>query len=203
MTSRFIIDATKPYLDYLDKEMTIQGVLSAFCMLVTAGVLDRVIAADASKRTNVIIELQTSALAYLAAAITALVLAAWFFYWQRADLAEVHGDLSRATTRETLNLKIPKDSYSVEQAIDKGDSWKLWHPYKWGLALLAVSVTEFALAIVKAEWRSWLPDSWDLRTLWWILPPFVLGFLLYRRLTRDERGASNSEQDPQDESSAD
>jgi hypothetical protein len=30
----------KPYLGYLDKEMTIQGILSAFCMAVMGLVLD-------------------------------------------------------------------------------------------------------------------------------------------------------------------
>lgn len=39
------------YLEYLDKEMTIMGILSTFCVAVVALVLDRVGSADLSKQT--------------------------------------------------------------------------------------------------------------------------------------------------------
>jgi len=36
----------KPYLDYLDKEMTIQGVFSAFAVAIIGLVLDKVLGTD-------------------------------------------------------------------------------------------------------------------------------------------------------------
>ncbi len=39
------------YLQYLDKEMTIMGILSTFCVAVVALVLDRVGSTDSSKQT--------------------------------------------------------------------------------------------------------------------------------------------------------
>jgi len=43
MADPSVSDVAKPYLDYLDKEMTIEGILSAFCVAVGGVAFDRVL----------------------------------------------------------------------------------------------------------------------------------------------------------------
>jgi hypothetical protein len=164
-------DATKPYLEYLDKEMTIQGILSAFCVTASAAGLDRVLGADKNKANELITALQKHAQPYVIAAVIALVWAGWLFYLQRSALALLHGKISLAATREMQKSQIRNDSYSIEEALEVSDSWTLWNRYKWGLTLLAVSATECGLALIFAELN--LPA----RAEHWLyaIAPFVFG----------------------------
>jgi len=80
-----LADSNKPFLDYLDKEMTIQGILSAFCVAAAGVVFDRILGPrDASP---FILHLQQVAHIFVLAAGAGLLLAAVFFYLQRSGLA--------------------------------------------------------------------------------------------------------------------
>lgn len=168
-------EATKPYLVYLDKEMTIQGILSTFCVAASAAALDRVLAAEHNTTSDFIKNLQTSAFPYFISAIIALLGAGFLFYSQRSMLAWLHGQISLAVTREMRHIPIPSESYCVKEGLDVGDSWTFWNRYKWGLILLVVSALECALALVTAESgsrvASWLVCHWLVS-----LVPFLFGF---------------------------
>jgi hypothetical protein len=148
MADPSIADAAKPYLDYLDKEMTIEGILSAFCVAVGAVVFDRVLGAQAETASNLVKALQEFSYPYVLAAIIGLLTAALFFYLQRSTLAWLYGQLSLAVTREMAHGTAQTDSSSFIEGLDTGDSWSLWNRYKFGWSFLAVTAAEALLALL-------------------------------------------------------
>ncbi len=153
-------EATKPYLDYLEREMTIQGILSTFCIVASAAALDRVLAVEPDKASQFVLKLQAVACPYFACAILALVSTAWFFYWQRSELAWLNGQIGLAVLREGRGLAVPKDGWTMDELIEQADSWSIWNPYKCGLTLLAVSAAEIALVFVVAAFGTTSPSHW-------------------------------------------
>ena len=141
------INATKPYLDYLEKEMLIQGILSAFCVVAAAGVFDRAINTGAGP-SAFLRNLQANGTAYLIAGSVALLGAAVMFYLQRSDLAEFYGQITLSTLRLFRDMTIPEDSYNLPECVSRADSWTLWNRYKMGLAFLVLAGAEFGLALV-------------------------------------------------------
>src|SRR5580658_5701707 len=73
----------KPYLDYLDKEMTLLGVLSTFCVGFASIVLDRIVI-NLDKVTFFKTLWEEHITSVLAGSVL-LLLAAWIFYKQRSD----------------------------------------------------------------------------------------------------------------------
>jgi hypothetical protein len=141
-------EAAKPYLDYLDKEMTIQGILSAFCIAAAAAIFDRILAADS--RSALIQQLQNGGRPFVLGAVTALIVAASFFYLQRSRLAWLHGQISFAATCEMQNLVIPSDTNSLMEGLSIGNSWSLWNCYKFGMSFLALTAVEASCGIYRA-----------------------------------------------------
>jgi hypothetical protein len=78
----------KPYLDYLDKEMTIMGVLSTFCLAVPALFFERIIAAnEKSIGHDFLNRLVSMGSIYMITASVLMLFAAMYFYKQRSLLA--------------------------------------------------------------------------------------------------------------------
>ena len=153
MNEAGIDEATKIYLDYLDKEMTIQGILSAFCVTAAAVVFDRILGVDAKSASVLIASLQQKSAIYIFAAVTSLVLAALFFYLQRSKLAWLHGQISFAVAHEMRGMNVPDDTNTVAGGLAIGNSWSLWNCYKSGMSWLAATAAEAALAVVSAQER--------------------------------------------------
>ena len=63
--------STGPYLDYLDKEMTIQGILSAFCVAVGAAAFDRILGVKKADASGLVANLQYFSAPFVLAAIIA------------------------------------------------------------------------------------------------------------------------------------
>jgi len=166
MSDSTVADAMQPYLDYLDKEMTIQGILSAFCVAAAALVFDRILGADQVNASPLIKCLQGARFPFVIGAILGLILAALLFYLQRSDLAWLHGQISFAVTHEMQHLPIPTDTSTLADALTVGNSWSLWNCYKAGMSFLAVTAAELALALS--------PSKQLQSERWWIaLIPFV------------------------------
>ena len=103
MATPSIADAAKPYLDYLDKEMTIEGILSAFCVAVGAAAFDRVLGAKSDTASSLVKALQDFSYPYVLAAIIGLMsLHCSFIYnglfWRGSMDKSVSGSLARCTT---------------------------------------------------------------------------------------------------------
>ena len=156
MAESSIADSAKPYLDYLDKEMTIEGILSAFCVAVGAVVFDRILGAKGDSASGLVAALQYFSYPYVLAAIVGLMAAALFFYLQRSALAWRYGELSlviaelMVSRTDEDNTTVFMDSLEVSRS--------LWNRYKFGWSFLAVTAVEVLFALFFAIKRWSLPD---------------------------------------------
>jgi hypothetical protein len=129
----------QPYLDYLDKEMTIMGILSAFAVAVAAGILVTVI----GKESPIANQLWSSSESFILAGSTLCLMASGFFYKERSLLAEYYGKLSYIQTD-------PDDSSyrnELTVALNGAVSSSTWWPYCCGFTLLFAGFTEYLTGI--------------------------------------------------------
>jgi len=142
------------YLDYLDKEMTIMGVLSAFCALVPALTLDRV--GSASGSGTLFYQLWHCERWYVIVGSTSLLLAAAVFYRQRSWLAWFYGQISLSM------LQVYGDGPDTKQWLKDADSWATWIPYRAAFWLTGLGFVEYGAALVGLPYLRrgallWLP----------------------------------------------
>jgi hypothetical protein len=94
-----IEEKTKIYLEYLDKEMTIMGLLSTFALVALGATLNGVLGAE-SYRQNVLRSVWEKGHWNVIAGSIWMLLAALGFYFQRSRLALCYHDaLGLLTTR--------------------------------------------------------------------------------------------------------
>ena len=96
----------EPYLEYLDKEMTIMGILTAFAGGVPSLVLDRTAGASTSSPFSALWEVERP---LILCGSLALFLAALYFYRQRSLLAYYYGQLALSTTPAAYRDKDPAE----------------------------------------------------------------------------------------------
>jgi uncharacterized protein len=129
---------TKRYVEYLDKEMTIMGILSAVCVAAPAGILSAVLAKDSS----VGILFWSACQFFIVAGSSLCVLAAFFFYKERSQLAWYYGQICLAellTDKAAISAKL-------REWLREADSWETWLPYCWGFTFLVAGFSEYLLA---------------------------------------------------------
>jgi hypothetical protein len=130
----------KPYLDYLDKEMTIMGILSAFSIAAPAAVLGTLL----SKDSGVSAQIWAGQQAFIAAGSALCAVAAFLFYKQRSLLAWYYGQLSLT---EALGGQVIAVYEEVKEYLLMADSWQTWLSYCLGFTLLGAGFIEYLLAI--------------------------------------------------------
>lgn len=142
------------YLNYLDKEMTIMGILSTFCVLVSGGVLDRITGTE-----NEFFKLVwTSGSPYVILGSLFALLAALFFYLQRSLLAWYYGQISLCIAKNNeaginKNRKDKnQDEYSLEDWYADADSWPTWFRYNAAFGFLMLAFLEYGLAIISNKY---------------------------------------------------
>jgi len=129
-----LADKTSKYLDYLDKEMTIMGILSTFCIAAVALVLDRIGSADLEKKTLFALLWRDQRLFVLLGS-SCVALAAALFYQQRSALAWFYGQISLSIESPSINGIETDDWYK------DADSWATWTPYQSAFTALTVGIT--------------------------------------------------------------
>jgi hypothetical protein len=149
LDEKTIAEMVKFYIDYLDKEMTIQGVLSVFCVDAAGLFGEKILGAP--EKTTVLGELQALSYWYVVATIIALILAAFLFYAQRSWLALLLGQISLAVSRLADNRQKNPDEFSAFQWMDDADSWRTWDRYLAGLACLTLAGFECLLALIAVQ----------------------------------------------------
>lgn len=130
---------SKPYLDYLDKEMTIMGILSAFSVAALGGVFTILTKDDPLAPT-----LWSGGSVFLVSGSAFCLLAALLFYKQRSWLARFYGEISLVQSRGGAE-KILNES--LEYWFKKTDSWVTWLPYCCAFTFLSTGFIEYLLAI--------------------------------------------------------
>jgi hypothetical protein len=145
-------DPTGNYCEYLDKEMTIMGLLSAFSVAVPAAVLDRAGGAKPGDN-NVLLAIWSNEKLLLTAGSTAFFLAALAFYLQRSHLAFCYGQLRFSqTTARYPNL-------TEKNLLRDADSWATWRAYRVGFILLPLGFLLYGVMLLhepkaSSEWQA-------------------------------------------------
>ena len=129
----------KPYLDYLELEMTIMGILSAFCVGAVGLIAKQALPVATSGR---LFYSGRPDLYFISSGLALLLAAAGFFYWQRSMLAWHFGQLSLWATDKTTS------GDTLEQLLQQSDTWSGWIPYQVGLVLTAGGFVEFACILL-------------------------------------------------------
>jgi hypothetical protein len=140
------------YLNYLGKEMTIMGILSAFAVIAPSVILDRTFGAS-SLTGGASLWSSQSGLILLASA--AMFVAALSFYRQRSDLAFYYSMIAISLTSSAY--KTPTTAKFVRHS----DRWSAWRNYFTGFGFLALAFAWYGLAVVAYErWWTLAGNRW-------------------------------------------
>jgi hypothetical protein len=129
----------QPYLDYLDKEMTIMGILSAFAVAAPAGILVTSIGKDSAIAN----QLWSSAEVFILAGSTLCLMASGFFYKERSLLAAYFGKISFLQT----DTHDPRYRKELKEWLDQANSFATWWPYCCAFTLLFAGFAEYLAGI--------------------------------------------------------
>lgn len=142
---------SQKYLEYLDKEMTIMGILSAVCVAAPAGILNLVLQNNSYAKSL----LWDPCKFFIVLGSVLCVLSAMLFYKERSLLAWYYGQicLTEAMTNEQTAPS------KLREWLRDADSWETWLPYSWGFTSLVGGFAEYILALffvlVPSHWL-WL-----------------------------------------------
>lgn len=136
----------KGYVDYLDKEMTIMGILSTFCIVSLGFVAEKLIFPD--KDSNTAFWENVTFLCFLG--LGGFLSAGWCFYRQRSLLAWYFGQISLYKARG--------DEEKVKSLLTDSDAWSNWTWYQGGFGGLFLAF--FSLGCVS------LSDVWPFIVHW-------------------------------------
>jgi hypothetical protein len=132
MTETF--DGTKAYLEYLDKEMTIMGILSTFCVAAATLLIDRV---GSAEHNSFFGGLAKSHIVQVLIGSGFLMLAGLYFYLQRSNLAYFYGSICMSIAKRD-NQKCETGRWLTEV-----DSWATWLRYRLGFMFLTLAAVFF------------------------------------------------------------
>ena len=154
----------KPYLEYLDREMTIMGVLSAFSVAVASFATERI----ASAERFFLHDLWCAGRAHVVAGAAFALLAALLFYLQRSLLAWYYGQLALAQSRGAEGASRGKE------LLDRVDGWDTWVRYQTAFGLLSISAACYSFAVAEAL----SPTLSSIPALWSLWFPLLGGILV-------------------------
>jgi hypothetical protein len=190
MADPSVADVAKPYLNYLDKEMTIEGILSAFCVAVGGVAFDRVLGVRADNASSLVGQLQIFSYFFVLAAIVGLLTAALFFYLQRSTLAWHYGEISFAVTTALAGGAGEARATSLLESLDDAHSWSAWNRYKFGWSFLAVTAGEILLSLFCAVNRVNLSGHWVIASVPFVVAGIVDWMISIVMKRRDEGESS-------------
>jgi hypothetical protein len=143
-------EGTKAYLEYLDKEMTIMGILSTFCVAAAALVIDRVGSADKSSFFG---GLAANHIVQVFVGCGLLMLAGLYFYLQRSVLAHYYGSLCMSMAKPGSH------DWNTERWLIEVYSWITWLRYRLGFMFLTLTALVF-VAVIDQEIRPCRSHLW-------------------------------------------
>jgi hypothetical protein len=165
MTQEEIGKAVDRYLQYLDKEMSIMGILSTFTALSVGGIVT-VLSGIGKDDREWLGRFWSNEGIFVAVGSTMILFSSLFFYTQRSRLAWAYGQL-------TLTLQ---DTQIIEKTTEfwlrKADSWGTWQFYRYAFLCLFAGAAEFGL-ILTHQLRESAPISPTFRLIELATPPVL------------------------------
>jgi hypothetical protein len=135
----------KIYLEYLDKEMTIMGVLSTFCVAAVALIIDKVNTAD---KPDLYGELATMhpVQVYLGCAL--LLIAGLCFYLQRSRLAHYYSSICISIVNKDAT------EWDTKRWLTEVYTFYAWMRYRVGFQILALVPIIFGHAVYQSIYKT-------------------------------------------------
>jgi len=131
----------KPYLEYLDKEMSIMGILSTFSVAVPAFALSQLLGDNKG-----LAALWAAGKPTFLAAIGFCLLAALSFYRQRSALAYWYGQLAIAIAPGGATVSACETPIKCVESANSWNTWRMYMSAFWfmygGLYLFAIAFME-------------------------------------------------------------
>jgi hypothetical protein len=128
----------KTYLEYLDKEMTIMGILSAVAIAAPAGVLNALLGDKNTFKD----QLWSAGPFFILGESVFCILSAALFYKERSLLAWYYGQMCLVESLAD-STHIPEQ---LREYMRGADSWETWIPYSWGFTALVAGFVEYGSA---------------------------------------------------------
>lgn len=135
-------DTADKYLEYLNTEMTIMGILTAFAGAVPSFVLDRT---AGSKEATWLSALWISNSTLVLLGSCCLFLAALYFYRQRSLLAYYAGQIALDGTPASFGDK------TLAEWITEADLWTKWDYYARAFSLTTLGFIYYGVALVAGQ----------------------------------------------------
>ena len=132
-------DPAEFYLDFLDKEMTIMGILSTFCVAVVALVLDKVLGVKEGEHTF-LSDVWKFGQYYIATASALMLISGLVFYRQRSLIARYYGGIC-------LRLSKPDKPEKLSSLIEEAHSGKTWFHYYTAFVIMGLAGINYAAAL--------------------------------------------------------
>jgi hypothetical protein len=159
-------EATKACLEYLDKEMTIMGILSTFCVAAAAVVIDRAASAD---KTSFFKDILTNHPTQVFLGSGFLMVAGLCFYLQRSRLAHYYGSTC-------ISLAAPSATvWSTYRWHVEAYTWGTWIRYRIGFLFLFYTAVIYCNVIAQEIYPK-QPYHWIVEgSLFVIVSAVILG----------------------------
>jgi hypothetical protein len=116
-------DAGNRYVEYLDKEMTIMGILSTFCMVVVGGCAT-LLSDVAKEQHGWFTSFWHAQGPFILCGSAAIVLSAFLFYRQRSLLSYCVGQIHLSSKYQECADGSPRELH------ERANSWKTWRYYR-------------------------------------------------------------------------
>jgi len=158
------------YLQYLDREMTIMGILSGFCLAALSFSLDAILSVE--KQEQLALQVWQKGWPLVLTGAVLLLTAAYLFYEQRSAFAVLYGHISYwLATGEESEARCSLEAFQ--------DSRSGWNSYFFGHGSMISAFVAFLLALGSTRF-DWI-DYWDgvlsacliLISLSWVLVVFI------------------------------
>lgn len=150
------------YLEYLDKESNIMGILSSFCVLAAGIVVERVLSADAGYLKR--IADQSNVFVLVGAGL--MLYAGVRYYRQRSQIAWYYGQISRAVVEQRNNVAL--------KLVAETDTRGAWRYNNGAHTIIATAFLEFILSVLTVETQNnFLLQQKDVLALGLIAIPIV------------------------------
>jgi hypothetical protein len=147
MPKNYSREDLKPYFDYVEKEMNIMGVLSAFCALAPALAIKELLE-NIGPSPSYLGEIWITGRSFIVVATLLILAAAGFFYGQRSTLAWFYGQIALALIDPAMTGR------SVQQWLRDADSWATWTRYKRSFLYLTLGAIGYSVAFGAAAFET-------------------------------------------------
>ena len=138
----------KAYLEYLDKESRLVGIVSTFALAAAAFAIEKPLsAANATAMADV----WRYGAVYVSVGSALLLTAALLFYRQRSLLAYMAGKIALVLARNDLGVTDKVSRRRLLKLFAEVDGWSMWYFYQAGFVAVTAGMAALGVALLSTQ----------------------------------------------------